>query len=142
MNLPQANVHVAIVTAAGYPGEADRFEQRVQGLLAAFRSMNLPQNITDRWRLFALLGTWPRKAPNGHASCGASTFPKIAPAMHGSSAQKITHSSRLLRFASAGVSQAAATFVLQSGNTVELVHSPDRHIFLVLMSNNSRYLIL
>jgi IMP and pyridine-specific 5'-nucleotidase len=41
-------VHVAIVTAAGYPGAPERFEQRVQGLLAAFRQLNLPQHITDR----------------------------------------------------------------------------------------------
>ena len=44
-----SNVHVAIVTAAGYPGAPERFEQRVEGLLAAFRQLNLPQHITDRW---------------------------------------------------------------------------------------------
>ncbi len=44
-----SNIHVAIVTAAGYPGAPERFEQRVEGLLAAFRQLNLPQHITDRW---------------------------------------------------------------------------------------------
>jgi IMP and pyridine-specific 5'-nucleotidase len=47
--LMRANVHVAIVTAAGYPGAPERFEQRVEGLLAAFRQLNLPPSITDRW---------------------------------------------------------------------------------------------
>lgn len=49
-----SNIHVAIVTAAGYPGAPERFEQRVEGLLAAFRQLNLPQHITDRcarWEL-------------------------------------------------------------------------------------------
>lgn len=41
-------VHVAIVTAAGYPGEADRFEERVSGLLAAFQRQKLPRSFTDR----------------------------------------------------------------------------------------------
>jgi IMP and pyridine-specific 5'-nucleotidase len=52
VNLMRANVHVAIVTAAGYPGDPARFEQRIQGLLAAFRQLNLPKSITDRcaWR--------------------------------------------------------------------------------------------
>jgi IMP and pyridine-specific 5'-nucleotidase len=43
-----AGVDVAIVTAAGYPGDAARFEQRVQGLLAAFRSRRLGRDVTDR----------------------------------------------------------------------------------------------
>lgn len=46
--LLRSNVHVAIVTAAGYPGHAERFEQRVEGLLAAFRSLRLPAEVTDR----------------------------------------------------------------------------------------------
>ena len=46
--LMRSNVHVAIVTAAGYPGQAERFEQRVEGLLAAFRHLRLPAEVTDR----------------------------------------------------------------------------------------------
>ena len=46
--LLRARVHVAVVTAAGYPGHAERFEQRVEGLLAAFRSLRLPAEVTDR----------------------------------------------------------------------------------------------
>ncbi len=46
--LLRSGVHVAIVTAAGYPGQAERFEQRVQGLLAAFRALRLPVEVTDR----------------------------------------------------------------------------------------------
>ena len=49
-------VHVAIVTAAGYPGEAFRFEQRVDGLLAAFKRKRLPRSIVDRYSLSILHG--------------------------------------------------------------------------------------
>lgn len=48
IDLMNLGVHVAIVTAAGYPGDAERFEQRVQGLLEAFRQQRLPDHITDR----------------------------------------------------------------------------------------------
>lgn len=48
INLMRSNVHVAIVTAAGYPGQADKFEQRVAGLTATFRKLRLPQHIMDR----------------------------------------------------------------------------------------------
>ena len=41
-------IHVAIVTAAGYPGDASRFEERVAGLLAAFKRRRLSPNITNR----------------------------------------------------------------------------------------------
>lgn len=34
-----------------YPGEAARFEQRVEGLLAAFRELRLPDSITDRFHI-------------------------------------------------------------------------------------------
>ena len=44
-----ANVHVAIVTAAGYPGDAPRFEQRVHGLLAAFGRRGLSDDVVARW---------------------------------------------------------------------------------------------
>lgn len=53
IDLMNLGVHVAIVTAAGYPGDAERFEQRVQGLLAAFRQQRLPDHITDRCIDFA-----------------------------------------------------------------------------------------
>jgi IMP-specific 5'-nucleotidase len=52
IDLMNLGVHVAIVTAAGYPGEAGRFEQRVQGLLAAFRQQRLPDHIVDRYCRF------------------------------------------------------------------------------------------
>ncbi|KAJ7541283.1 hypothetical protein O6H91_10G052300 [Diphasiastrum complanatum] len=38
----QQNIHIAIVTAAGYPEDAGKFEHRVAGLLAAFRDLCLP----------------------------------------------------------------------------------------------------
>ncbi len=49
ISLMRSNIDVAIVTAAGYPGEPERFEQRVEGLLAAFRRLKLPAEITDRY---------------------------------------------------------------------------------------------
>jgi IMP and pyridine-specific 5'-nucleotidase len=49
--LMRANVHVAIVTAAGYPGAPERFEQRVEGLLAAFRAQDLPASVTARFHI-------------------------------------------------------------------------------------------
>ncbi|PSC72200.1 IMP-specific 5-nucleotidase [Micractinium conductrix] len=51
VSLMRSNVHVAIVTAAGYPGAPERFEQRVEGLLAAFRQLQLPKHITDRFHI-------------------------------------------------------------------------------------------
>lgn len=51
VDLMRSNIHVAIVTAAGYPGEAQRFEQRVEGLLAAFRDLRLPDAITNRFHI-------------------------------------------------------------------------------------------
>ena len=51
IQLMRTNINVAIVTAAGYPGEPERFEQRVEGLLAAFRSLNLPKEVTDRFHI-------------------------------------------------------------------------------------------
>lgn len=37
IQLMEIGVHVAIVTAAGYPGDAKRFEGRLRGLLDAFQ---------------------------------------------------------------------------------------------------------
>ena len=51
VDLMRANIHVAIVTAAGYPGEAERFEQRVAGLLDAFRFLRLPDSVTSRFHI-------------------------------------------------------------------------------------------
>lgn len=45
----QMNIDVAIVTAAGYPGDASKFEGRLQGLLEAFKRHKLPPSITNRW---------------------------------------------------------------------------------------------
>ena len=42
-------MHVGIVTAAGYPGEAWRFEARLTGLLAAFRQSRLPESAASRF---------------------------------------------------------------------------------------------
>ena len=42
MGLLERHIHVAIVTAAGYPGNVQRYEQRLSGLLDGFRSSHLP----------------------------------------------------------------------------------------------------
>ena len=48
ISLMQSGIDVAIVTAAGYPGQPEKFEERVAGLLAAFRKLRMPTDITDR----------------------------------------------------------------------------------------------
>jgi IMP and pyridine-specific 5'-nucleotidase len=53
LELLSKRVHVAIVTAAGYPGEPFMFESRIQGLLGAFQARALPKDVTDR---FLMLG--------------------------------------------------------------------------------------
>jgi len=51
--LLRAGAHVAIVTAAGYPGEAARYEERFRGLLDAFLEEGLSEAETRR---FLVLG--------------------------------------------------------------------------------------
>ena len=41
IGLLQKNIHIAIVTAAGYPGDASRYEQRLSGLLDGFKQSDL-----------------------------------------------------------------------------------------------------
>ncbi|KAH7444603.1 hypothetical protein KP509_02G084900 [Ceratopteris richardii] len=53
IKLLQHGAHVAIVTAAGYPGEPQKFENRFAGLLAAFEDLCLPREITS---LFHIMG--------------------------------------------------------------------------------------
>jgi IMP and pyridine-specific 5'-nucleotidase len=49
MALLRANVHVAIVTAAGYPGNSERFEQRLAGLLKVLAEEQLPPHLCERF---------------------------------------------------------------------------------------------
>jgi hypothetical protein len=48
LQLMKSNVHVAIVTAAGYPNDAKKFEARVRGLLDTFKKHKMPASITNR----------------------------------------------------------------------------------------------
>jgi len=48
ITLMKSNIDVGIVTAAGYPGDASKFENRIQGLLSAFKKYKLPASITNR----------------------------------------------------------------------------------------------
>ena len=87
VRLLQLGVDVAIVTAAGYPGDAARFEQRVHGLLAAFAARGLPRAVTDRFHIMGgecnyLLRAVPPPgflpAPASASSSGAAAAPAAA----------------------------------------------------------------
>lgn len=51
IQLMRNGLYVAIVTAAGYPEQPERFEQRMEGLLQMFRDQKLPKELTDRFLL-------------------------------------------------------------------------------------------
>lgn len=53
VKLMKEGIQVAIVTAAGYPGNAAKFEGRLAGLLEAFQGLQLPPQLT---RLFHVMG--------------------------------------------------------------------------------------
>lgn len=53
VKLMKEGIQVAIVTAAGYPGNAAKFEGRLAGLLEAFEELQLPPHVT---RLFHVMG--------------------------------------------------------------------------------------
>ncbi len=63
INLMRSNVHVGIVTAAGYPGDAAKFEQRIAGLLQAFKRLNLSPQVTSRWVAIQCCAPAPQRAP-------------------------------------------------------------------------------
>lgn len=42
-------LYVAIVTAAGYPGDAERYEQRLSGLLDGFRTSAMSEEALGRF---------------------------------------------------------------------------------------------
>ena len=65
ISLMQSGIDVAIVTAAGYPGQPENFEERVAGLLAAFRRLRLPSEITDKHVL-----SFPKSLPASGTSSG------------------------------------------------------------------------
>ena len=49
--LLSAGLHVGVVTAAGYPGDASRFEGRLKGLLAAFCAVPSGEELMSRFHL-------------------------------------------------------------------------------------------
>ncbi|GBF91062.1 hypothetical protein Rsub_03918 [Raphidocelis subcapitata] len=51
VSLMRMGVQVAIVTAAGYPNDASKFEGRIGGLLSAFRRLRLPPEVAGRFHL-------------------------------------------------------------------------------------------
>lgn len=53
VKLMQHGAHVAIVTAAGYPGNTLKFENRIAGLLEGFKDLGLPPSIT---KFFHVMG--------------------------------------------------------------------------------------
>ena len=40
---------IAVVTAAGYPNDPKRYEQRLSGLLNGFRAHNLDESVLNRF---------------------------------------------------------------------------------------------
>ena len=51
IQLMEIGIHVAIVTAAGYPGDPKRFEGRLRGLLDAFKEHNLSREVRSRFHV-------------------------------------------------------------------------------------------
>ena len=47
--LMRAGLRVAIVTAAGYPGDASKYEERLAGLLRNFENQNLSEKLLERF---------------------------------------------------------------------------------------------
>ena len=51
LQLMEIGVHVAIVTAAGYPDDAKRFEGRLRGLLDSFEAQQLSEEVRGRFHV-------------------------------------------------------------------------------------------
>jgi len=49
LGLLTSGVNVAIITAAGYPGQVGRYEERLAGLLHVFQTLQVPKEILDRF---------------------------------------------------------------------------------------------
>ncbi|KAF9427958.1 IMP 5'-nucleotidase [Entomortierella beljakovae] len=49
ITMMRAGLHVAIVTAAGYPGDAAKYEERLAGLLTCFNKQNLSGKLLERF---------------------------------------------------------------------------------------------
>jgi len=91
VRLLRAGVHVAIVTAAGYPGEPGRFEARLPGLLSAFAALDLPAAVTDRFHIMGgecnyLLKVLPPDEDDGGGGGGGGESP--APSSSASSSRR------------------------------------------------------
>jgi len=51
LGLLRNGVNVAIITAAGYPGQVGRYEERLDGLLRVFKRLQVPREVLDRFYL-------------------------------------------------------------------------------------------
>lgn len=49
VKLLEHNLNVCVVTAAGYPGDASRYEERLSGLLKGFENARLSKNICEKF---------------------------------------------------------------------------------------------
>ncbi|CAH1765194.1 13844_t:CDS:10 [Entrophospora sp. SA101] len=58
VQLLKFNLHVCVVTAAGYPGEAHRYEKRLSGLLKGFANAELPKNVCERFFVLESILSW------------------------------------------------------------------------------------
>jgi len=49
VELLEYDLYVCVVTAAGYPGDAERYEQRLSGLLKGFENAHLTKSVCGRF---------------------------------------------------------------------------------------------
>lgn len=49
LGLLTSGVNVAIITAAGYPGQVGKYEERLAGLLHVFKTLQVPKEILERF---------------------------------------------------------------------------------------------
>jgi IMP and pyridine-specific 5'-nucleotidase len=73
ITLMRSGIEVAIVTAAGYPGQPEKFEMRVQGLLDEFKRLALPESVTKRYRQWATISTFIQLPPS------LTDYPQLLP---------------------------------------------------------------
>ncbi|CAG8580753.1 6144_t:CDS:2, partial [Acaulospora colombiana] len=55
VQLLKYDLTVCVVTAAGYPGDAERYEKRLSGLLKGFQTAQLPKKFCERFFLLGYL---------------------------------------------------------------------------------------
>ncbi|KAF9585388.1 IMP 5'-nucleotidase [Lunasporangiospora selenospora] len=80
ITLMRAGLRVAIVTAAGYPGDASKYEDRIQGLLRGFQKRNLSEPLLERFYVLGgecnyLFRCGWKKSDSGESVVGLTYIP-------------------------------------------------------------------